>query len=190
MNTVGVEAFGGSRDKLPLLAVRDLCKFFPVYNQGVIRRKIGDVKAVNKVSFDLYPHETLGLVGESGCGKSTTVRTILRALEFTGGQAFFNHHADQYVELGTLGNRDLVELRQIKCKDFRIGLFPPVSIFCKRHKVVFRRIFGVFQHNSAVGFIIKSLIVEIAAAVFYAGKMFLIPRFIAESEKLHPPCNK
>ena len=112
MNTVGAEAFGGNSEKLPLLAVRDLCKFFPVYNQGVIRRKIGDVKAVNKVSFDLFPNETLGLVGESGCGKSTTVRTILRALEFTGGQAFFNYEKDRYVELGSVNNRDLVELRK------------------------------------------------------------------------------
>ena len=112
MNTVGVEAFGGDKTRQPLLAVRDLCKFFPVYNQGIIRRKIGDVKAVNHVSFDLFPHETLGLVGESGCGKSTTVRTILRALEFTGGQAFFKYQTDQYVELGTVGDRDLVELRK------------------------------------------------------------------------------
>jgi oligopeptide/dipeptide ABC transporter ATP-binding protein len=104
--------FGGCADNPPLLAVRKLCKFFPVYGRGLIRRKVGDVKAVNQVSFDLYRHETLGLVGESGCGKSTTVRTILRALDFTGGQAFFDAEGSgNYVELGSLANRELVKLR-------------------------------------------------------------------------------
>lgn len=97
----------------PLLAVRNLSKFFPVYSQGLIRRKTGDVKAVNDVSFDLRQHETLGLVGESGCGKSTTVRTILRALEFTSGKAFFDPDSNgQYVELGTLAPHDLTRLRR------------------------------------------------------------------------------
>ena len=114
MNTVKLESFGGDRNQPPLLAVRDLCKFFPVYSQGIFHRKIGDVKAVNHVSFDLYPNETLGLVGESGCGKSTTVRTILRAIEFTAGKAYFNYGGpEDYVELGKLGSRDLVELRNI-----------------------------------------------------------------------------
>ena len=113
MNTMKLESFGGDRNKPPLLAVRDLCKFFPVYSQGIFHRKIGDVKAVNHVSFDLYPNETLGLVGESGCGKSTTVRTILRAIEFTSGKAYFNYGGpEDYVELGKLGSRDLVELRK------------------------------------------------------------------------------
>ncbi len=113
MNTVTIDAFGGDRNRPPLLAVRELCKFFPIYSQGIFRRKLGDVKAVNQVSFDLYPNETLGLVGESGCGKSTTVRTILRALEFTSGRAYFNYGGPgQYVELGTLGSGDLVELRK------------------------------------------------------------------------------
>lgn len=98
---------------LTLLAVRELCKFFPIRSRGLIRRKTGDVKAVDRVSFDLRRNETLGLVGESGCGKSTTVRTILRALDFTSGHAYFDAAGDgRYVDLGELSARELVPLRR------------------------------------------------------------------------------
>ena len=108
-----VKDFNGDESRRPLLAVRGLCKFFPVYSRGLLRRKIGDVKAVNQVSFDLYPHETLGLVGESGCGKSTTVRTILRALDFSGGKAYFDVSGEgNYVEIGQLSQKELTGLRR------------------------------------------------------------------------------
>jgi oligopeptide transport system ATP-binding protein len=68
----------------PLVQVRDLRKYFPIYT-GLLRRHSGDVKAVDGVSFDIYEGETLGLVGESGCGKSTVGRTLLRLYEVTGG---------------------------------------------------------------------------------------------------------
>ena len=73
----------------PLLSVRDLVKHFPI-TRGIIRQKqIGTVSAVDGVSFDLHAGETLGLVGESGCGKSTTARTILRLDEPTAGEAWY-----------------------------------------------------------------------------------------------------
>ena len=56
---------------------------FPIY-KGVLRRKVGEIKAVDDVSFDIAEGETLGLVGESGCGKSTTGRAILRLYDPTG----------------------------------------------------------------------------------------------------------
>ena len=62
----------------PLLEVTDLVKEFPVRGKGIIPRSIGTVQAVSGVSFTLHPGETLGLVGESGCGKSTTGRAILQ----------------------------------------------------------------------------------------------------------------
>ena len=71
-----------------LLEVRNLCKYFPVYG-GILRRKVADVKAVDDVSFFVREGETLGLVGESGCGKTTVGRTILRLIEPTSGQALF-----------------------------------------------------------------------------------------------------
>ena len=68
----------------PLVQVRDLKMYFPIYS-GVLRRHSGDVKAVDGVSFDIQKGETLGLVGESGCGKSTVARALLRLYEPTGG---------------------------------------------------------------------------------------------------------
>jgi oligopeptide transport system ATP-binding protein len=67
-----------------LLRVEELKKYFPI-TRGVFQRHVGDVKAVDGVSFDVYRGETLGLVGESGCGKSTTGRTILQLYRPTAG---------------------------------------------------------------------------------------------------------
>ena len=72
----------------PLLEVRNLKKYFPVEG-GILRRKVGEVKAVDDVSFVVREGETLGLVGESGCGKTTAGRTILRLEEPTGGRVLF-----------------------------------------------------------------------------------------------------
>ena len=60
----------------PLIRVQNLKKHFPI-TAGVFRRQVGTVKAVDGISFDLLPKETLGLVGESGCGKTTAGRTVL-----------------------------------------------------------------------------------------------------------------
>jgi len=72
-----------------LLSVRGLCKHFPVYNKGFIKKQIGVVKAADEINFDLMQGETLGIVGESGSGKTTTGRTILRALNPTSGEVLF-----------------------------------------------------------------------------------------------------
>lgn len=88
----------------PILKVRNLKKYFPVRNSfGKIN---GQVKAVDDVSFDMYPGETFGLVGESGCGKSTTGRSILRLIEPSEGNVFFNNQ-----DILTLSNNNLREVR-------------------------------------------------------------------------------
>lgn len=72
----------------PLVHVSNLTMHFPIH-KGILRRKVGDVKAVDGVTFDIRRGETLGLVGESGCGKSTTGRAVLRLYELTAGVISF-----------------------------------------------------------------------------------------------------
>ncbi len=73
----------------PLLKIRNLKKYFPI-RRGLLQRVVGHVKAVDDVSFAIRPGETLGLVGESGCGKTTVGRTLLRLYEPTEGQILFD----------------------------------------------------------------------------------------------------
>lgn len=89
-----------------LVEVEDLYMYFPV-TAGVMRRKIGDVKAVDGVSFNIKKGETLGLVGESGCGKTTTGRCILRLYEPTGGKVTFEGQ-----DLTALNQRNLRSIRK------------------------------------------------------------------------------
>lgn len=77
------------KSKTPLLSIRNLQTHFPI-KKGLFGKVSGEVKAVDEVSFDVYPGETLGLVGESGCGKTTLGRSILRLVEPTGGEVIYN----------------------------------------------------------------------------------------------------
>jgi len=90
----------------PLLDVRDLKMYFPV-KRGLLKRTVAQLKAVDGVSFQIGHGETLGLVGESGCGKSTVGRTILRLIAATGGAAVFNQR-----DIFNIGRRELKKLRR------------------------------------------------------------------------------
>ncbi|HEY3847317.1 MAG TPA: ABC transporter ATP-binding protein [Acetobacteraceae bacterium] len=95
----------------PLLEVRELRKFFPIA-KGLRRRVTGHVRAVDNVSFTVEEGETLGLVGESGCGKTTTARCILRAIEPSGGQILYRTGSDAVVDLAPMSAADLAPLRK------------------------------------------------------------------------------
>jgi oligopeptide/dipeptide ABC transporter ATP-binding protein len=89
-----------------VLEVRDLVKHFPVRSRGVLRRRIGEVHAVCGVSFSLAEKETLGLVGESGCGKTTTARLLLNLIPASAGTVHY-------------GQRDLLELSRAQMRPLR-----------------------------------------------------------------------
>ncbi len=94
----------------PILQVRKLCKHFPIYKKGFFNRQTGVVKAADEISFDLMAGETLGLVGESGCGKTTTGRCILRALKPTSGNVLFRQ-GEHTLDLAQLPEHQLKPLR-------------------------------------------------------------------------------
>jgi peptide/nickel transport system ATP-binding protein len=94
----------------PLLDVKHLRKFFPI-QKGFRRRVVAEVRAVDDVSFEVMEGETLGLVGESGCGKTTTSRCILRAMPPTSGQILFRTRQGSVVDLAQLSRKALRPLR-------------------------------------------------------------------------------
>jgi oligopeptide/dipeptide ABC transporter ATP-binding protein len=109
-----------------LLEVRNLVKEFPVRSAGVVRRVVGKVQAVSDVSFDLSAGETLGLVGESGCGKSTTGRSVLQLLKATSGSVKFDGR--ELTELSTREMRPLRREMQIVFQDPYASLNPRMQV--------------------------------------------------------------
>ena len=97
-----------------LMEVKGLKKFFPI-QKGLLRRTVGHVKAVDDVNFFVREGETLGLVGESGCGKSTAGRSIIRLYEPTEGQIFFKSRL-----LGSDGNPKMVNLLDLKPDEMKL----------------------------------------------------------------------
>ena len=94
-----------------LLEVKNLKMHFPIM-AGFFRRVVGHVKAVDDVSFTIHQGETLGLVGESGCGKTTAGRCILRAYDPTAGQILYRRPDNQVVDLARLSDQELKPYRQ------------------------------------------------------------------------------
>ena len=102
-------------DGQPLLRVEDLAMRFPVRRKGLFARRTGWVHAVNGVSLDVKPGEVLGLVGESGCGKTTLGRTIVRSLKPSEGHLYYQQANGETTDLATLNSAQLRPLqRQIR----------------------------------------------------------------------------
>ena len=117
---------GSNRSGQPILEVTDLKKYFPIKSSGIIRRSIGDVQAVDGVSFQVQRGSALGLVGESGCGKSTTGRLITRLYDPTSGSMKFDGR-----EIGQLSNRQMLPLRS----EIQMIFQDPYSSLNPRHTV-------------------------------------------------------
>ncbi|TCC43425.1 ABC transporter ATP-binding protein [Kribbella sindirgiensis] len=112
-------------DVSPLLQVRDLRRYYPI-RTGVIARTVGHVRAVDGVSFDVYPGETVGIVGESGCGKSTTGRAVVRLEPPTSGSVLFDG-----TDIATLSTARMRRLRtelQMVFQDPYSSLNPQIRI--------------------------------------------------------------
>ncbi len=108
--TATTEAASAIETEGPLLEVRDLKKHFPIKG-GFLRRTIGQVKAVDGVSLTIQRGETLAVVGESGCGKSTTGRTIMRLEEPTAGEVIFHHPELGPVHVESADQRTMDQVR-------------------------------------------------------------------------------
>ena len=109
-------------DKNVILDVKDLKLHFPIY-QGVFKRVVGHVKAVDGVSFQLRDGEVLGLVGESGCGKTTVGRTILRLYNPTSGEIWYQRPNGERINLATLNQQQMKPIR----RDLRMIFQDPFS---------------------------------------------------------------
>ena len=126
MTRPGAPSEGTAASDLPLLQVRNLRKYFPVRSSGLVRRTIGQVQAVDGVSFQVQAGRSLGLVGESGCGKSTTGRLVTRLLDPTSGSMRFEGQ-----EIGHLDRKAMLPLR----REIQMIFQDPYSSLNPRHTV-------------------------------------------------------
>ncbi len=109
----------------PLLQVRELRTHYPV-RQGLFRRPLGEIRALDGISFDLYPGETLGVVGESGCGKTTLGRTLLRLIRASSGQVIYD--GEEWLRLPPRRLRRLRREIQLIFQDPAASLDPRMSV--------------------------------------------------------------
>lgn len=114
-----------------ILEVKDLKKYFPI-QKGFFKRVVGQVQAVDGVSFFINEGETLGLVGESGCGKTTTARCILRAVEPTDGEILFLNSAGEKLNIATLPEEEMRVLRG----DIQMIFQDPYASLNPRHNIL------------------------------------------------------
>ena len=115
-----------AEDKKVLLEVKDLKQHFPIDNGGIFKKQIGAIRAVDGVSFTVKEGETLGIVGESGCGKSTCIRSIAQLYKPTAGEVMF-----EGVDLCKADNKTLLKLRndiQMIFQDPMASLDPRMTV--------------------------------------------------------------
>ncbi len=143
-----------------LLEVKDLKQYFPI-RRGAFRREKGFVKAVDGLSFFVREEEVLGLVGESGCGKTTAGRTILRLYDPTGGEIWYTRQDGQRVNIAMLSQKEMKPLR----REMRMIFQDPFSSLNPRRTV--KEIIGepLIIHNIARGRELEARVAELMQAV-------------------------
>ncbi len=148
-------------DRPKLLEVVGLKKYFPIRRGFLFSRQVGNVRAVDDVSFFIREGETLGLVGESGCGKTTIGRLILRAYEPTAGQIWFNDRQLGRVDVTTM---DEGQLRQLR-KNMQLIFQDPYSSLNPRMTLL--EIVGepLYNHGIAKGAELKERVAELLKVV-------------------------
>ena len=148
----------------PLLSVRNLVKSFPV-KHGILARTKGEIRAVNDVSFDIAKGDTLSLVGESGCGKTTTGRSILRLIEPTSGTINFSGHDVR--RLGVAGLREVRREMQIIFQDPVSSLNPRMTVGAAiREGITIHRL----AEGAAADAIVQRLLEEVGLRGEYATR--------------------
>jgi oligopeptide/dipeptide ABC transporter ATP-binding protein len=143
-----------------LLEVNNLKMHFPI-RRGLLQRVVGHVKAVDGVSFVIRERETLGLVGESGCGKTTAGRTILRLYDPTGGQIWYRTKSGERVDVASLSQQQMKPLR----REMRMIFQDPFSSLNPRMTV--KDLVGepLVIHRVAEGHVIEERVAELMRAV-------------------------
>jgi oligopeptide transport system ATP-binding protein len=149
-----------------VLSVRDLTKHFPINSGIIIQRQVGAVKAVDGVSFDVYRGETLGLVGESGCGKSTTGRTVLQLYKPTSGSVKFEGQ-----ELSSMKGDDLRKMRrkmQMIFQDPFASLNPRMTVGNIISEPL--KIHKVYENKTEMQQFVEDLMVKVGLNPFFINR--------------------
>jgi oligopeptide/dipeptide ABC transporter ATP-binding protein len=143
-----------------ILKVKDLKQHFPIH-QGFLQRIAGHIKAVDGVSFNISEEEILGLVGESGCGKTTLGRTILRLYDPTAGEIWFRQHTGEWLDISRISQREMKPLR----REMRMIFQDPFSSLNPRFTV--KDIIGepLIIHHIARGKDVEDRVADLMKAV-------------------------